>query len=219
MIARVAGKPKVVSQIYIGSPERVASLVTDLGDGAVKLKVEEYGAVWLAGQIDRDVDLVRIIDEVIPWCDLEEGPVREGVFSVLHLEPHVRVHQQEQTLSLALQQIRPVDIGELTSQKYWEKWHRITEEDLVKMSKRFFERIWALESPESDCLLFDTANYYIFMASDTPSALARRGKNKEKDVITYGRLAWGCWWRTALGYPCTIASIRATSMTVASLLR
>ena len=77
MIARVAGKPKVVYQIYIGSPERVASLVTDLGDGAVKLKVEEYGAVWLAGQIDRDVDLVRIIDEVIPWCDLEEGPVRE----------------------------------------------------------------------------------------------------------------------------------------------
>jgi hypothetical protein len=57
VIARVAGKPKVVSQIYIGSPERVASLVTDLGDGAVKLKVEEYGAFWLAGQIDRDVDL------------------------------------------------------------------------------------------------------------------------------------------------------------------
>ena len=49
----------------------------------------------------------------------------------------------------------------------------------MKMSKRFFERIWAVESPEADCLLFDTTNYYTFMASDTPSDLARRGKNKE----------------------------------------
>ena len=79
----------------------------------------------------------------------------------------------------AVQQIRPVDIGELTSQRYWEKWDRVTEDDLVKISKRFFERIWVLESPESDCLLFDTTNYYTFMASDTPSELARRGKNKE----------------------------------------
>ena len=73
-IARAGGKPKVVSQIYIGSPERVASLAAGLGDGAVKLKVEEYGALWLAGQIDRDVDLVRIVDEVVPWGDREEGP-------------------------------------------------------------------------------------------------------------------------------------------------
>jgi hypothetical protein len=27
----------------------------------------------------------------------------------------------------AIQQIRPVDIGELTSQRYWEKWDRVSE--------------------------------------------------------------------------------------------
>ncbi|MBF0556701.1 MAG: hypothetical protein HQK96_19465 [Nitrospirae bacterium] len=65
-IARVEGKPKVVSQIYIGSPERVAELAEGGGQAAVKLRVEEFGALWLAEQISRDVDLVDIIDKEIP---------------------------------------------------------------------------------------------------------------------------------------------------------
>jgi transposase len=154
-----------------------------LGDGAVKLKVEEYGALWLAGQIDRDMDLVRIVDEVVPRGDREEGP-SVGEYFLYCIWNRMCESTSNNRLSqwyerTAVQQIRPVDIGELTSQRYWEKWDRVTEDDLVKISKRFFERIWVLESPESDCLLFDTTNYYTFMASDTPSELARRGKNKE----------------------------------------
>jgi len=79
----------------------------------------------------------------------------------------------------AVQQIRPVDIGELTSERYWEKWDRVSEKALQKIAQTFFKRIWQLESPNADCLLFDTTNYYTFLASDTESDLARRGKNKE----------------------------------------
>ncbi len=35
-----------------------------------------------------------------------------------------------------------------------------------------------MESPSADCLLFDTTNYYTFMASHTESEIACRGKNK-----------------------------------------
>jgi transposase len=182
-IARVQGKPKVVSQIYVGSPERVATLVSAAPEGAVKLKVEEFGALWLADQIDRDVDLVRIVDEVLPRRPREEGPSVGEYFlycawnRMCESTSKNRLTQwYERT---AVQQIRPVDVGELTSQRYWEKWDRVSEEALGRISRRFFERIWALESPAADCLLFDTTNYYTFMASDTPSELARRGKNKD----------------------------------------
>jgi len=30
----------------------------------------------------------------------------------------------------AIQHIRPVDIDELTSQRYWKKWDRVSEKDL-----------------------------------------------------------------------------------------
>ncbi len=60
-IARVDGKPKVVSQIYIGSPERVAGLASGTEKGPVKIKVEEFGALWLAQQMDQDIELAAII--------------------------------------------------------------------------------------------------------------------------------------------------------------
>jgi len=63
----------------------------------------------------------------------------------------------------AIQHIRAVDINELTSQRYWEKWDRVSEESLGKIARRFFERLWELESPDADCLLFDTSNYYTFI--------------------------------------------------------
>jgi transposase len=70
-------------------------------------------------------------------------------------------------------------VGELTSQRYWDKWDRVSEKALYKIARDFFKRVWQLESPSADCLLFDTTNYYTFLASHTPSQLARRGKNKD----------------------------------------
>ena len=43
-IARVDGKPKVVSQVYIGSPAKVLSFATGQEQGSIYLKVEEFGA-------------------------------------------------------------------------------------------------------------------------------------------------------------------------------
>jgi hypothetical protein len=38
------------------------------------LKVEEFGALFLAQQIDKDIDLCSIIDGIIPLADRETGP-------------------------------------------------------------------------------------------------------------------------------------------------
>jgi transposase len=182
-IARVGGKPKVVSQIYIGSPERVAGLVAGSEEAAVRLKVEEFGALWLAYQVSQDVDLVGIVDKEIERGPQEEGP-SVGEYFLYCIWNRMCESTSKNKLAqwygrTAVQQIRPVAIGELTSQRYWEKWDRVSEAALKRIARRFFEKMWELESPDADCLLFDTTNYYTFMASDTPSELARRGKNKE----------------------------------------
>lgn len=39
--------------------------------------------------------------------------------------------------------------------------------------------MWQIEPQDADCLLFDTTNYYTFMASQTESEIACRGKNKD----------------------------------------
>jgi len=182
-IARVGGKPKVVSQIYLGSPERVAGFAAGTEKEPVNIKVEEFGALWLAQQMDQDIELANIIDHIVPRAARETGPSIGEYFLYCawnRMIEAVSKNRLSQWYSrTAIQQIRPVDIVELTSQRYWEKWDRVNEKDLKKITQIFFQRIWEHETPKADCLLFDTTNYYTFLASDTPSDLARRGKSKD----------------------------------------
>ncbi|MCK4782452.1 MAG: IS1634 family transposase [Desulfobacteraceae bacterium] len=181
-IARVGGKPKVISQTYIGSPERVAAMATGEIKQKKMLRVEEFGALWLAQQMDSDVDLAGIVDEVVPPVPREKGPSVGEYFLYCVFNRMVEARSKNRLAewyrTTAIQHIRPVEIEELTSMRYWEKWNRVTEQALETIAQRFFKRIWELEDPEADCLLFDTTNYYTFMASDTKSNLARRGNNK-----------------------------------------
>jgi len=182
-IARVDGKPKVISQVYIGSPERVASLVSGKATTEERLKVESFGALWLAEQMDNDFDLVSIVDNIIPRVNREKGPSIGEYFLYAVFNRMVEAVSKNRLIrwyrQTAIQQIRPVDVEELTSKKYWDKWDRVREADLQKVSRCFFEKLWQLVSPQEECLLFDTTNYYTFMDSTTPSELAQRGKNKE----------------------------------------
>jgi len=182
-IARVGGRPKVVSQVYVGSPRRVAALARGGGlQEDLHLKVEEFGALWLAQLMDQDVDLAGIVDQVVPKGRSESGPSVGEYFlycvwnrMVEAVSKHRLARWYERT---AIQQIRPVALDQLSSERYWQKWDRVSEEQLQEISLRFFTRLWTLEKPEADCLLFDTTNYYTFMAGGTDSDLAVRGHNK-----------------------------------------
>jgi transposase len=181
-IARVHGKPKVVFQAYIGSPARVLSLATGQGQETLTLKVEEFGALWLAQQVSQDIDLRALVDRVIPPGDREKGPTIGEYFLYGIWNRMVEAVSKNKLATwykrTAIQHIRPVDIDELTSKRYWEKWDRVPEASLNEVARSFFAQLWELESPRADCLLFDTTNYYTFMATTTPSELAQRGKNK-----------------------------------------
>jgi transposase len=184
-IARVDGKPTVVSQVYLGSLERMLELASGTGgdDSIVKIRTEEFGALWLANLIDQEIDLAGLIDTVIPNGKKESGPsVGEyflyAVFNRM-IDACSKRSLPDWYAGTAIQQIRPVAVAELTSQRYWEKWDRVNENDLLKIAELFFKRLSDLEPPSSDCFLFDTTNYFTFMASDTESELCRRGNNKE----------------------------------------
>lgn len=181
-IARVDGRPKVISQVYLGSPEKVAALAAGSPQEMTSLRVEEFGALWVALEIDREIDLCSIVNAVVPRGEREEGPSVGDYFLYCVLNRMVESVSKNRLASwykgTAIQQLRAVDLDELTSQRYWEKWDRVSEAALKEISTMFFERVWKREHPTSDCLLFDTTNYYTFMSSHTDSDLSRRGKNK-----------------------------------------
>lgn len=182
-IARVNGKPTVISQTYIGSPEKVASLAGGQAIDVKELRTEEFGALWLANQIDQDIHLSAIVDAVVPKSPREKGPSIGEYFLYCvwnrMIEAASKNNLSDWYKRTAVQHIRPVDLNELSSKRYWEKWDRVDEDALKQITCNFFQRVWQVESPEADCLLFDTTNYYTFMASHTESEIACRGKNKD----------------------------------------
>ena len=181
--ARVDGKPRVVNQIYLGTVERIRDLALGKGFECKKLAAQEFGALWLANLIDGQVGLVNLIDSVIARGRKERSPtVGEyflyAVFNRMVDACSKRAMPQwyEHT---AIQSIRPVDIEELDSKRFWEKWDRVSEKEIEQIASLFFKTIAGIERPAAGCFLFDTTNYYTYMASKTESELAVRGKNKE----------------------------------------
>jgi len=181
-IARVDGKPKVVSQVYLGSPDRVRAMASGLEQQDLRLKVEQFGALWLAQLMDQDINLASIIDSVALPAEREKGPSIGEYFLYCVWNRMIEAVSKNKLAgwyhNTAIQHIRPVAIKQLTSQRFWEKWDRVSQAYTEEIARRFFSRVWEVESPDADCLLFDTTNYYTFMSGQTNSDLAVRGHNK-----------------------------------------
>src|SRR5208283_5233438 len=129
------------------------------------------------------VGLASLIDSVIPRGRKERGPT-VGEYFLYAVFNRMVDACSKRALSewyehTAIQSIRPADIEELDSQHYWEKWDRVGEKDIAQIASLFFKTIAGIEAPANGCFLFDTTNYYTYMASKTESELAARGKNKE----------------------------------------
>jgi len=120
-IARVDGKPKVIKQVYLGPPERLIALVRGDRDKCSRISVQEFGALWLACQIEERVDLISIIDSAVPRTARETGPsVGEYfIYAVFNrmIDACSKRSLPDWYKGTAVQYIRPVDIDSLTSER------------------------------------------------------------------------------------------------------
>lgn len=182
-IARVNGKPKVINQVYIGAPERILELAKGGTAMPNRIQAKEFGALWLANLIEKELDIAGLVDEIAPQAEGEDAPsVGEYFLYAIYnrmIEGCSKRAMPGWYRQTAIQHIRPVQIDQLNSQMFWQKWNEVEEHQLRKIGDRFLRRVTELEPSSSDCFMFDTTNYYTFMASDTESELAQRGKSKE----------------------------------------
>lgn len=183
-MARVNGKPKVVNQIYLGSIERIMEMAmgqekTDLS----KIQVQEFGSLFLANLIEKQIGVVEIIDSVIPPDPRDSGPSLGEFFLYAAfnrmIDPCSKHSLSDWLKNFAVHQIRPVDISSLTSQRYWQRWERVDQEAIEDIARALFKKVSQIAPDESDCFLFDTTNYFNYMDSKTSSQLAQRGRSKD----------------------------------------
>ena len=163
-IQRVGGKPTVVSQVYLGSVESIANRFRDaaLARKPLQLKAREFGALFLAHEIEQRIDTIGWIDGIVARSPHETGPTIGEYFFFAWanrlIDPKSKRALPDWYRSTAIDEIRPVDVDELTSQRFWEKWDRVTPEQVDAIGRAFFKRVWTLQPLPPECLLFDTTD-------------------------------------------------------------
>lgn len=183
-IQRVNGKPKVIWQKYLGTAETMYKRLVEnkSADKPEKVKTFSFGAVFMLNELENELDTIGIIDSIVPRGKKETGPTIGEYFYYgwvnRIINPRSKRALSDWYKHTAVQYIRPVDLKELTSQRYWEKFDRVSEQNIEEIAKTFFGKVWEKQSLSAEFLLFDTTNYYTFMNSKTDSELCQRGHNK-----------------------------------------
>lgn len=180
---RIGGKPQVVNQVYLGTAQRILSVFMGKERGLPRgFSSKEFGSLFVLHQVDRQVELARIVDDVLTSTRRSKGPSCGELllYAVINRAISPRSKRQlggwyEKT---DIQSIRPVKLEALNPQNFWNHWDHIGEQELERISEGFFRRIQEISPCQGEHFLFDTTNYYTYLASRTPSELARRGHNK-----------------------------------------
>lgn len=183
-IKRVNGKPKVISQVYLGSIDTMLKRLQDVESSRKPLKVasRQFGALFVLNELEKDLDTIGIVDGIVRRGPRETGPTI-GEYFFYAWANRLTAPRSKRALAdwyrhTAIGEIRPAALSELTSQRYWDKWDRVSTDDVEKIGQAFFKRVWEQQPLPAECLLFDTTNYYTFMNSRTESELCQRGKSK-----------------------------------------
>ena len=185
--ARVDGKPRIVSQQYLGSAEEIAQRLSDAGPGepdrSRHLAFGDLAAVW--GVLER-LRVVPIIDEVVGDRRADAG-ASVGTYLALAtlnrvVAPCSKLAFAEWWDTTAGERVAGhLSGGSLDHRRFWDAMDAISVEHLVEIERRITERV--VEHYEVDCsgLALDMTNFATFIDSANDRApIAQRGHAKQK---------------------------------------
>jgi len=186
--ARVAGKPRIVQQTYLGTAERVAALVKDLAAplplSATTVDFGLPGALWLAAQQSGVWEALESL-----WPKPRSGPSTAHylLLAAIHriCQPGPKTEVPDWYRRTILHSLWGFAAERFTSQEFWDCFDRIPseagEEDPLDRAQSRLLAVWKAKHLISRRLLaYDTTNFYSWVASTNPrNQLAQRGHNKQ----------------------------------------
>ena len=182
---RVDGKVKLKWEKYLGTAETLLAKLekAEQSGQPLKMQTRSFGALFAAHVLEKELDTIGLVDRIVGRGKRETGPsVGEYFFYAWAnrmIDPKSKHALEDWYKNAAVEHIRPVDVKQLTSARYWEKWDRVSEEHLEAIQDAFFRSLWEKRPSPPEAFLFDTTNYYTFMATKTASQLSRRGHSKD----------------------------------------
>ena len=183
--ARVDGKPRIVSQQYLGSAEEVMAKLTGASAGApVRSQHKGFGdlaAVW--SMLER-LDVIGVVDEVAPRY--ANAAVSVGTYIALAtanriVAPCSKAAFVDWWNTTAGPRWVKVEDGALDHRRFWDAMDRLDEGALRTIETELGRRVVTEFGVDLSALVLDMTNFATFIDSANERApIAQRGKAKQK---------------------------------------
>jgi transposase len=186
--ARVGGKPRIVSQQYLGKAEAIAAAMAGAGPGGVEpersrhLAFGDVAAVW--GMLAR-LDYAGIVDSVV-GARRVDAAASVGTYLALATANRVAAPRSKLAFadwwaSTAADRWVPVAAAGLDHRRFWDAMDAVDSAALVEIERRLAMRMVGEFELGTDGLALDMTNFSTFIDSaNTKAPIAQRGHAKQK---------------------------------------
>ena len=181
---RVNGKPRIIWQKYLGSVDAILKRFEQTAPvkPCETVLFEAGGVAALLGIANR-LGIVDLINEIVPKKDIGPSVGHYILLAALNraLEPSSKLHIGDWYRDTVLQRLWGFPAQAFTSQGYWNHMDMISEDALKLIQDKLAERVRKEFHLETEALLYDTTNFFTYIASNNDrNEIARRGRQKQK---------------------------------------
>jgi transposase len=184
-VARVDGRPKVVSQRYLGKATDIEAAIEGAAatpDRTRHLAFGDLAAVWtILGRLG----VVEIIDEVV-GSRRSDAAASVGTYIALAtanrvVAPCSKLGFADWWATTAGDRWVRLPAAALDHRRFWDAMDTITETDLVEIERRITERMVTEFDVDLSGLVLDMTNFATYIDSgNTRAPIAQRGHAKQK---------------------------------------
>jgi transposase len=185
--ARVNGKPRIVSQQYLGSAEEIAQRLSEAGPGepdrTAHLAFGDIAATW--GMLER-LGVIDIVDEVV-GSRRSDAALSVGTYIALAALNRVVAPCSKLAFSdwwsttAGDRLLQRAPVAALDHRRFWDAMDAITDEHLVEIERRIVARMVEEFAVDVSGLVLDMTNFATYIDSSNDRApIAQRGKAKQK---------------------------------------
>jgi transposase len=186
-MARVGGKPKMVSERYLGTAADIAAAV-QAREAAVlpeRTRHLDFGAVAAAWGVLEDIGAAAIIDDVTGARPAGQ-PLPTGTYLALAalnrlVDPCSKRAFADWWKTTAADRFTKIPASALDHRRFWDAMHAVSAEQLEEISQRIAVRIVQASGVDVSSVALDMTNFATFIATANGKApIAQRGKAKQK---------------------------------------
>ncbi|MHB8339785.1 MAG: IS1634 family transposase [Mycobacteriales bacterium] len=184
--ARVGGKPRIVSQRYLGPAEEIIAKLNATGPGepdrSRHLAFGDIAAVW--AMLDR-LGVAAIVDDVVGPRRVD-ATVSIGTYIALATlnrvtDPCSKLGFADWWATTAADRWLHVPSGALDHRRFWDAMDRISPTELAEIERRIVTRMVELFAVDLSGLVLDMTNFATWIDSGNDRApIAQRGHSKQK---------------------------------------